>query len=403
MRVAFITQEYPPHIVGGAGAYAHGLVSSLCELGIDVTVFTVAGADVGSPTCVPVSEASSGALSFWRRLPKALLQTVWMQGEFDVIHGNGIADLSVMRHHMQAARIVTVHHVTRCLVRPGITGLLARCRDIRGETGLVPLVEGHVMRRADRVIADTEMTRTEAISWCRVKETCVETVHIGVRIPGPVSSVAVSDIRSELCLKGERLVLAVGRLEYRKGVDILIRAWARLAPGQVPYRLVLAGDGDAAAYQTLAQSLGVSDYVSFLGRVDPCQIEALYDACDLFVLPSRNEGFGLVAVEAMSHGKPVIMTHTGVAMDGIVGPENGAVVPAADVEGLASAISRLLENPAELAVIGERNRESITTRLSWKTTAAATIEVYKHAMADRTLSAGRRKWSPEGRARAIWR
>ena len=140
---------------------------------------------------------------------------------------------------------------------------------------------------------------------------------------------------------GQPLVLFVGRLVKYKGVDVLLEAMRGVAA-----KVVLVGDGpEKAALQRVAEREGVADRVKFLGEVTPDELAALYRACDLFVLPSvtRQEAFGVVLIEAMACGKPVISTDLGtgsgwVNQDG----ETGLVVPPRDAPALHNAIFRLL-------------------------------------------------------------
>jgi len=380
MRVAFISQEFPPLIDGGAGTYAGGLVSALAQIGVDVTVFTVGGAQAGDVATVAVSPRSAGAIGFWRRLPRAITEAVRRDGAFDVIHGNGIADLPLTRHRGRGARVVTVNHVTRQLVRPGVAGLLHRARDIRGETGLVPLVEGRVMRRADRVIAISEMTHADVITHCGVSENRATVIHIGVSEARPIPRKRTAAVRAELCPPGESLVLSMGRMEHRKGTDLLLHAFALLKQEQTPSRLILAGDGPVESYRAIARGLGIAERVSFLGRVDDDRRDTLYAACDVFVFASRLEGFGLVPFEAMAFGKPVVVTRTGAASDGLIKPSHGAVVPVDNPEALAGAIAGLLGNRARMATTGEANRDWIENNLSWRSVALRTVGVYTQAI-----------------------
>ncbi len=158
---------------------------------------------------------------------------------------------------------------------------------------------------------------------------------------------------------GEPLVLSVGVLRYYKGLEYLIRAMVE-APGH----LVVVGDGPMrSSWQEEAVQLGLSDRVHFVGRVSDEDLPAYYGAADLFVLPSsaRSEAFGLVLLEAMSSGLPVISTELGtgtsyVNRDG----ESGLVVPPCDPHALAGAILRLANDAALRSRLGEgaRNRSA---------------------------------------------
>lgn len=392
MRVAFITQEYPPHTDGGAGTYAGELVPALARLGVDVTLFTVDGAHGEGPAVAPVSPHEGGALGFWRRLPRAFAERVRREGPFDVVHGNGIADLPLIAVPGGGARVVTAHHVTRALLQPGVRGALRRLRDLRGETGLVPLVEGRVMRRAHRVIADTEMTRRDVLALCGVPGERVDVVHCGVAPAPAVAPERVRALRAELCPHGEAMLLAVGRLEHRKGTDVLLRALAGLDPAGPQARLVLAGGGQVGEYEAMARGLGIAGRVSFLGRVEDEVRDALYAACDVFVTASRLEGFGFVPLEAMSHGKPIVATRTGVVRDGLISERCGAIAEVGDAGSLREAIAGVLADPDRARSTGKQNARRVATELSWERAARRTLGAYEAACiaaGERAACAGR--------------
>ena len=146
-------------------------------------------------------------------------------------------------------------------------------------------------------------------------------------------------------------LLFVGRLRYYKGLDTLIRALP-----QIPARLVVAGIGPMAAeWKALAGELGVAGRISWLGEVSDDDLPAVYHAADLFVLPAshKSEAFGLVQVEAMAAGLPVVCTELGtgtsyVNLNGVT----GLVVPPRDPDGLAAAINALIADPDRRRSLG---------------------------------------------------
>ena len=146
-------------------------------------------------------------------------------------------------------------------------------------------------------------------------------------------------------------LLFVGRLRYYKGLDTLIRALPR-----IPARLRVVGIGPMEAeWRELAQELGVSDRVEWLGETPDAALPSVYHSADLFVLPASHpsEAFGLVQVEAMAAGLPVVCTELGtgttyVNLDGIT----GLVVAPRDPDALAAAINSLVADPARLAELG---------------------------------------------------
>jgi glycosyltransferase involved in cell wall biosynthesis len=144
-------------------------------------------------------------------------------------------------------------------------------------------------------------------------------------------------------------LLAVGSLVPRKGYDLLVAALDRLR--DLPWRLAIAGDRerDPATAQKLAADIAgrkLDGRISLLGAVGVEKLAALYAAADLFVLPSRFEGYGMVYAEAIAHGLPVVATRAGAIPD-TVPPDAGVLVPPGDVDALAEALRRLIEDPAE--------------------------------------------------------
>jgi glycosyltransferase involved in cell wall biosynthesis len=143
---------------------------------------------------------------------------------------------------------------------------------------------------------------------------------------------------------GECLLLFVGRLRYYKGLDILIRA----LPG-IPARLLVIGIGPMEEeWKALAKDSGASDKIAWLGEVPDADLSAFYHLVDLFVLPASHpsEAFGLVQVEAMAAGLPVVCTELGtgtsyVNQHGVT----GLVVPPADADALRDAVNRLITDP----------------------------------------------------------
>jgi rhamnosyl/mannosyltransferase len=144
---------------------------------------------------------------------------------------------------------------------------------------------------------------------------------------------------------GERVVLFVGRLVYYKGVEHLIRAMM-----EVRGRALIVGEGPLEAeLKRLALRCGVAERVTFLGRVDDAALPAYYHACDVFVLPSTaaSEAFGLVQIEAMACGKPVVNTMLpSGAPEVSVDSVTGFTVRPGDAGALAGAINRLLDDAA---------------------------------------------------------
>jgi glycosyltransferase involved in cell wall biosynthesis len=144
-------------------------------------------------------------------------------------------------------------------------------------------------------------------------------------------------------------LLSVGAVVPRKGYDVLVAALAKLK--HLPWRLVIAGDGERSP-QTFRRlvtdiaSLGLTELITLAGTVTAERLASLYASADLFVLPSRFEGYGMAYAEAIAHGVPVVGTNAGAIPDTIPSAA-GVLVPPDDVEALAATLQRLIEDPAE--------------------------------------------------------
>jgi glycosyltransferase involved in cell wall biosynthesis len=190
--------------------------------------------------------------------------------------------------------------------------------------------------------------------------------RISVVEPGTDRGTAVRKIGET----GTVALLAVGAVVPRKGYDLLIAALAQLK--HLPWRLTIAGDRTRDAQTTreveaAIACFGVADRIEMPGSVSDEQLSALYAGADLFVLPSRFEGYGMAYAEALAHGLPVVATNTGAIPD-TVPADAGVLVPPDNVQALTAALARLIEQPAERARLATAARAARFT--SWREQAA---------------------------------
>ena len=160
-----------------------------------------------------------------------------------------------------------------------------------------------------------------------------------------------------------RVVLTVGRWradERYKGMDTLITALPRLLPRWPELQLAAVGDGDDREWlEDLAEETGVQRHVHFLSGLSYVELATCYAHCEIFALPSRGEGFGLVYLEAMACGKPVIGGAHGGAPEVIDDGKTGYLVPHGDAAQLATAIETLLADPALEREMGRRGKQRV--------------------------------------------
>lgn len=203
-------------------------------------------------------------------------------------------------------------------------------------------------------------------------------------IPGgfiPPAAKRASDRPSDV-----RRILSVGALKRRKGFHNLVDAVGLLAQEGFHFRCDIVGDKEKAQgyveeLQKKTSDLGVADRISLLGRVSEEKLNDLYAQADLFVLPSEHvgtafEGLGLVYLEALSHGLPVIGSHDSGAEDIITHGENGLLVRPGDARELADAIRLLFEDERKWKHMAEAARPSVE-RFRWDVVGEKLIELYR--------------------------
>ncbi len=174
---------------------------------------------------------------------------------------------------------------------------------------------------------------------------------------------------------GKINILTVGRLQRRKGQDMMIRALPALAEEFPNINYAIIGGGqERPILERLAEDLGVTSHVQFLGEVGDTQMTACYRHCDLFALPNRrivndDEGFGMVLLEAQACGRPVLAGDSGGTRETLDDGVTGIMVDCTAEENIVRAITELLRNPEKLGVMGQAGRRHVENRFSWETLA----------------------------------
>lgn len=182
----------------------------------------------------------------------------------------------------------------------------------------------------------------------------------------------------------EAFILGVGRLEQKKGFDLLIRALALAAANNPEMRLRIAGDGREHGYcQELAGELGVAERVEFLGWRSPAAVRELLRQCRFFVLPSRAEPLGLVNLEAMASGTAIVATRVGGVPEIVRDGENGLPVSPESSQEIAEGMLRLWQAPELCSRLGRAGRRLVEQQHGWDQAAAQFEQVFRQAISSR--------------------
>jgi glycosyltransferase involved in cell wall biosynthesis len=362
-----------PGETGGMEVYARELIPELVTAapGVRFTAFiNREAADEGDGPWGSLIESVTVPVHVRNRIG-------WVRGEQEhlprLAAGTGVDVLHSLASTAPAwgrfRRVVTIHDLNYRIVPEahlGIRGL--------GMRVLVPLAA----RRSDRIIADSESTRTDLDRLLKVPSSTVDVVPLGVRTTGRPEPKPEADLRRELDARDRPIVLSVSAQRPHKNVARLIGALALLPADRRPL-LVVPGyqTSHGEELRARAAELGVERDVRFLGWVSETELEGLYAAAACFAFPSLYEGFGLPVLEAMARGVPVACSGRG-ALDEVAGDAALRFDPESET-AIASAIERLLSDPHEARRLGDAGRAR-AARFSWAATAAGTLASYERAM-----------------------
>jgi len=242
-------------------------------------------------------------------------------------------------------------------------------------SAVLPRLLRRLLIEADAVTACSRHTLEEAQSF-----TGVDVGARGTVIPNGVN---VAELReAQPARRGRPYVLAIGRHVHQKGFDVLIDAWAQLRRSlPEPIELVIAGDGpERASLIARAGLQGLEDSIEFPGSCDRATTASLFVGCSAFVLPSRHEPFGIVNLEAMAAGKPVVATDVGGVSEIVDAGVTGLLVPADDSRALAAALEKVLTSPGLAQVLAAQGAER-SAAFDWARIAARYADLYRQISA----------------------
>ena len=211
--------------------------------------------------------------------------------------------------------------------------------------------EGDLAQECHRIITATDREKTALITAYNISPDRISVVPCGVnlRMFRPFDRKLAAEQAGLHLSEGEKTVLFVGRIDSVKGIDLLIQAVARLKAENRVRLLIVGGDKqnqpEIAALQTLCKQLGIENNVSFLGTIKHEKMPFFYNAADVCVIPSHYESFGLVALESLACGTPVVATDVGILKNIIRSGETGYIVDERTAESLSDRIAAVLAWP----------------------------------------------------------
>jgi glycosyltransferase involved in cell wall biosynthesis len=247
----------------------------------------------------------------------------------------------------------------------------------RDQPRLKLLVEGFFLRRAARILAVSEGAKDNCVRAYGLPRSLVTVVHNGIEVD-EIQRLAAEESDDVPRFREDALdVVFVGRINHRKGPDVFLRALHQ-AKDAVPHvKGWIVGTGDVATYRQLADDLSVRGRVVFLGEKENPFPEM--KQADLFVLPSRSEGFPNVLLEAMALGRPVLAADCETGPREILDGTNGRLFPVEDAGALARLIEDLARDEDTRREMGTRARETVREEFRLETQLSTMEDILRRA------------------------
>src|SRR5512133_1666489 len=387
MRIAMFSSESLHSISsGGLGVHVTELAAGLQRRGHDVHVITRRMQEQKSYECIDgvhyhrVDHGSKendveDVDSLCKAIAQRFREVRSMIGKFEVAHGHDWLTADAMTYVMDGfgtPGVLTMHSTE--YGRDGnvfYDGFAGRVRD----------AERAGCNNATAVIAVSHFLADELRRFYQVPNEKIHTVPNGVSYDAFNGFIASDEIKGRYSIAPSApTIFALGRMTAQKGMDMLVEAAPMVLASYPEARFVILGEGpEKQAVVRRAQELGATGAIVFPTSVSRWQVVDLMRACAIVVVPSRNEPFGIVVLEAWAAGKPVVVTLAGGPREFVRHDVNGFLVDA-NPGGLAHGIGSLLTNQDHRRSLGANGRRAVEEQFNWNNVAAYTEGVYRVAL-----------------------
>ena len=399
-RILMLSWEFPPRIVGGIARHVAELSQALARAGAAVDVVTAHHPGAPAEETIPAGEgrlrvlragpAPINPLDFVcdiHQLDFALLERLLAEGErkYDIIHAHDwlVAFAARTLKHGLGVPLVATIHATEAGRNRGIRNPIQH---------YIHSVEWLLTYDARRVICCSQAMAHEIGEALRVPADKLRVLPNGVdpeRVSCADSRAELEAFRRRWAEPGERVVFFVGRLAVEKGVEVLIDALPEVLAAHPEAKLVVAGGGWHGHLRDRAVAKGVGNKVVFTGFLPEEDLPRMYAIAEAAVFPSLYEPFGIVALEAMAAGVPVVTSDIGGFREVVRHERTGLHTWANNAGSLAWGINRVLSDPKLAARLRRAGRREVRERYGWDGIAERTLEVYEEVLADATRAAAR--------------
>ena len=395
MKILVLSHMYPSTANDVAGIFVHLQVKALMAKGVEARVISPSPwspfpVNRLSPkwrnySMIPRSSVRDGVHIYYPRykvFPRALffassgwrmycgirktIESIYREFPFDIIHAHvALPDGytgALLAQDFGKPLVVTIHgQDLQQTVHRGIN-----CKEALA----------YVLHNAFKIIVVSEKLSRLTFEYFALDDKVI-VISNGVNIQNTIKE----DVKKGKHVNGNNIVLSVSNLVSIKGINFNIYAIKRLKDKYPNLEYWVVGSGpEENKLRGLVTRLGLEKRVKFLGRQPHPEVFKYMANCAVFSLPSWNEAYGVVYVEAMACGKPVIGCYGEGIEDFVEHGKNGLLVKPRDVDSLVEALDFLLSHPEEARLMGERARKVVTENYTWKKNAEKTIQVYREVL-----------------------
>ncbi|WP_440903476.1 glycosyltransferase family 4 protein [Catenovulum sp. SX2] len=380
-KVLVLTENFPP-LSGGSGRWFWELYSRLPKSDYLIVADNIPEALSFDQTHdlnvirLPLSSREWGfrslqGLKFYFRVVKQLLKII-KEHEVTHIHTGRVIHEGVTAWII--SKLTKVDYL--CYVHGEDVETAATSREHN-------LMVKHVCSSAQKLICNSHNSANIVKRLNYASDDKIHILHPGVdsKTFKPIEEDA--DFKAAMGWQDKKVIITVGRLQQRKGQDVLIQAMPQILASHPDAIYAIIGRGECKqSLEKLIEQLNLQDKVQLLDEISDAQMIKCYQQCDLFVLPNRTigndlEGFGMVLVEAQACGKPVIAGDSGGTRETMLVNETGFIVDCRTPEPLATKISEVLADEPKLAKMGELGRQHVENELDWEAHTNKAIDIFK--------------------------
>ncbi|HWD39978.1 MAG TPA: glycosyltransferase family 4 protein [Fimbriimonas sp.] len=388
MRVIMLSWEYPPRIVGGISPHVYELSQQLQAKGVEVHVVTKntpqAPDEVTEPSGVQVHRVhlADKPNDFLHEIQllnvatdlrvRKLLEDWRPGGQPTMFHAHDWLSLDSARelkYEYKLPMIATVHATEK-----------GRHGGIFNDTSkYIHEQEYWLTYEAWRVIVCSEFMKGEVVNSFNVPPDKVDIIYNGInasKFEFDWTARERAAVRAKLALPEEKIVMFVGRFVREKGIQVLLNAASVVLAQEPTTKFMIVGGGHRERLEKFVEWTGLKDKILFTGFMANRSLHELYRVADVAVFPSLYEPFGIVALEGMAAGAPVVTSDAGGLPEVVLHDQTGTLSYSGNAESLAWAILHVLRNPEKAHKLSENAKKRLHTDFDWSGLADKTIGVY---------------------------